>query len=123
MSIKYECCYCKSIFPAEDSIDGYNQGYRIGFLCPKCGKNIQAGLLAKQKLSTAHYKALAIMFVTFLPALFSRFSEKTISISGMDIELHTMFLVVWLAVVIVLFLSKPSLFRATTFLTDPANRE
>lgn len=38
--MKYQCCYCKEEFPASEAIDGYDQGYKKGFLCPKCGKNI-----------------------------------------------------------------------------------
>lgn len=39
--MRYECCACKGIFPAEKRIDGYEQGYRVGFLCPLCRANIQ----------------------------------------------------------------------------------
>lgn len=39
--MNYQCCYCKEEFPPDEAIDGYNEGYKIGFLCPKCGMNIQ----------------------------------------------------------------------------------
>ena len=53
--MNYECCKCKGIFPVEDAIDGFDQGYKVGFLCPLCGCNIKdnpitAGYVIKSKL-------------------------------------------------------------------------
>lgn len=42
--MKYECCSCKSIFPAEAAVDGFREGYRVGFLCPHCGANLVEGV-------------------------------------------------------------------------------
>ncbi len=39
--MKYQCCECKGEFPATEAIDGFKQGYKVGFLCPLCGENIQ----------------------------------------------------------------------------------
>jgi hypothetical protein len=39
--MNYQCYYCKEEFPPVEAIDGYKKGYKIGFLCPNCGKNIQ----------------------------------------------------------------------------------
>lgn len=38
--MKYRCYFCENLFPAIDAIDGYREGYRIGFLCPKCRGNL-----------------------------------------------------------------------------------
>jgi hypothetical protein len=39
--MNYLCYYCNHEFPAEDAVDGFNEGFKTGFLCPQCGKNIQ----------------------------------------------------------------------------------
>jgi hypothetical protein len=44
MGAKCECFYCHEAFPVEDRIDGFDQGYRVGFLCPHCGWNIKDNL-------------------------------------------------------------------------------
>lgn len=41
MSFCYECCICNSSFKIEDAVDGFKQGYTQGFLCLKCGGNIE----------------------------------------------------------------------------------
>lgn len=46
--MNYQCCYCKNEFPAIDAIDGYRDGYKIGFLCPNCGGNIQDNLMDEE---------------------------------------------------------------------------
>ena len=122
MSIKYQCFYCERVFPADQSIDGYDQGYRVGFLCPKCGSNIQAGLLAEHKITAEHIKWIFIMFVLFLPTLFTSYSEIPVHVFGHSIELNTILFVLWLLFVIILFIIKPSLFKATTILTAPVNK-
>lgn len=43
--MRYECCQCKKDFPSEAAIDGFKEGYRVGFLCPLCGANIQDNLI------------------------------------------------------------------------------
>ena len=45
MGAKFECFYCHEIFPVEERIDGFKEGYSIGFLCPHCGRNIKDNLL------------------------------------------------------------------------------
>ncbi len=122
MAIKYECCYCQGIFPAEEAVDGYNQGYKIGFLCPKCGENIQAGILAKQKLKSEQYKWTFIAFILFLPTLFTRNSDIIFGLLGFDVSLYTLFFIAWLAFMSILLISKPSLVMVTTFLTKPVNK-
>ncbi len=38
--MEYLCCYCSKTFDAYDAIDGYEHGYKKGFLCSHCNKNI-----------------------------------------------------------------------------------
>jgi hypothetical protein len=122
MAFKYECYYCKEIYPAEEAIDGYNQGYEVGFLCPKCGKNVQAGLRAKQKISTEQYIWRFISFILFLPIAFTMDSEIVLAILGREINLNTFLFIAWIVFVVVLMLLKPSLIMATTFLTKPTDK-
>ena len=38
--MKYECCHCLSQFEVSKAIDGFEHGYKSGFLCPNCKENI-----------------------------------------------------------------------------------
>ncbi len=38
--MKYRCCNCNSEFRAKEAVDGYQDGYKVGFLCPNCRANI-----------------------------------------------------------------------------------
>ena len=38
--MKYECCHCLSQFDVHKAIDGFERGYKSGFLCPNCKENI-----------------------------------------------------------------------------------
>jgi DNA-directed RNA polymerase subunit RPC12/RpoP len=121
VAIKYECYYCKKIFPAEETIDGYDQGYKVGFLCPNCGKNIQAGLMAKQKVSHEQYVWTFIAFILFLPTIFTADSERVVEMLGQEIYLNTFLFVLWVAFMVVLMVLKPSLVFVRTFLTEPTD--
>jgi DNA-directed RNA polymerase subunit RPC12/RpoP len=122
VSIKYKCYYCEKLFPAEEAIDGYDQGHRIGFLCPKCGRNVQAGLLAKQKIDSEQYIWTFIAFVLFLPTIFTVDSEMVLEMLGQEIHLNTFIFVLWVVFIVVLMIIKPSLFFSRTFLTEPADK-
>lgn len=38
--MEYSCCHCSKAFDVHDAIDGYEHGYKNGFLCPHCNENI-----------------------------------------------------------------------------------
>lgn len=38
--MKYICCYCSKLFNVKEAIDGYDHGFKKGFICPYCNKNI-----------------------------------------------------------------------------------
>jgi hypothetical protein len=122
MAIKYQCCHCEQIFPADEAIDGFAQGYRVGFLCPRCGRNIQAGLSARQKLSVEQYAWAIVAFILFVPIVLSRFSDMTFTFFTLTFSLETLSLTVWLLFMLVLFVLKPALFKATTFVTEPVDK-
>lgn len=46
--MNYLCCYCKHEFPAGGAVDGFKEGFKVGFLCPQCGKNIQDNPMKEQ---------------------------------------------------------------------------
>ncbi len=123
MSLKYECCYCKTLFRAKDAIDGFDQGYRIGFLCPNCGKNIQTGLQARQKVSKEQTIWTFVAFIFFLPTVFTINSEKAVSILGNNISLSMLCLAAWVAFIVVLLMLKPTLFFSTALYTDPVDED
>ncbi len=122
MAIKYECFYCKEVFRASAAIDGYDRGYRVGFLCPACGKNIQAGLRAKQKISREQYQWTFVAFLLFLPIIFTFDSEIQYRILETEIKLNALLFTLWWIFLIILALLKPSLLFATTYLTEPVEK-
>lgn len=40
MTEKYQCNVCGKTFKTADAVDGFKQGYKVGFLCPYCKSNI-----------------------------------------------------------------------------------
>mgnify|MGYP002712873043 FL=1 len=40
MTEKYQCTVCGKTFKTTDAVDGFKQGYKVGFLCPYCKSNI-----------------------------------------------------------------------------------
>jgi len=90
--MNYQCCYCKEEFPAIEAIDGYKEGYKIGFLCPKCGKNIQDTPMNEEWVfSSDSSKVFFAIFIGyfFLVWLFLEFSEPktwvhyTVALAGL----------------------------------------
>ena len=122
MTIKYECHYCKATFPASESIDAYDKGYKIGFLCPCCGKNIQAGMLANQKLTTEHYKWIVITIFLYIPVLVTRKSDVIVAIFNFELNLNTVLFISWLLYATILLIFKPHLVMARIYLTKPVNK-
>lgn len=121
MPLKYQCCYCSDKFLADEAIDGYGKGYKVGFLCPKCGKNVQAGFQAKPKISPEQYKWTFIAFVLFLPAVLTLNHEAEYKILGILLSLNTWCFLFWIVFIAILFVKKPALFLSTTIITEPVN--
>jgi hypothetical protein len=65
--VKYQCCFCTKIFPSNDSIDGYKLGYKVGFLCPFCNKNIKDDLVSTE---TVYEDKKTNKFVAFVGTVF-----------------------------------------------------
>lgn len=67
MSFYYECCICNSAFKIDEAIDGFKDGYTQGFLCPKCGGNIEESEYPEShpKNSMVLTEWLAIMSLCF----------------------------------------------------------
>ena len=122
MSLNYECYYCKNTFLATKAIDGYEKGYKAGFLCPECGKNIQAGLQANRKISPEQYKWTFKAFVLFLPTVLTFNNETEYRLLDISLSLNTWCFLLWMAFIVALFAKKPSLFLSTTYFTEPVNK-
>ena len=90
MSIRYECYFCHEIFPAESRIDGFSQGYKVGFLCPRCDKNIKDNVVAaKQRLDKCQFKWLLVVGLLYLPVFITSLFEYSLHIAVFEISLHT----------------------------------
>ena len=123
MALKYQCYYCKTEFLATAAIDGFNKGYRIGFLCPNCGENIQTALQARPKVSKQQTIWTFIAFILFLPAVFTLESEKAFTLLDITISLNVLCFIAWIAFVVLLLILKPSLFTSTILYTDPVGED
>lgn len=76
--MRYQCCDCQEIFDAKSAVDGFKQGYRVGFLCPICKKNIKDDpMQSRQVINTTSeriyfavvtaYGMLSLLALQFLP--------------------------------------------------------
>lgn len=64
--MKYECCACGQDFPTTSAVDGFAQGYRVGFLCPHCGANLQDNLIDTHRVIRKDKGAYALLGVAML---------------------------------------------------------
>ncbi len=67
-----ECCYCHEPFFENEKVDGYDQGFTVGFLCPKCGKNIKLDL---DSISDSNLKCHSLLL--YAPLAFLLLGEYT----------------------------------------------
>lgn len=68
MNEKYQCAVCDNKFKTIDAVDGFKQGYKVGFLCPFCKSNImEAGEYSNSLLKLRFGPSYAItIFLAFL---------------------------------------------------------
>lgn len=64
--MEYLCYYCESVFPADTAIDGYKEGYKVGFLCPCCGENIQDHPLREEWHTDSTFNAYYSVFIGYI---------------------------------------------------------
>lgn len=107
--MRYECCVCKKVFPAEERIDGYAEGYRVGFLCPRCGANVQDNPFSGDsnfvfRKNGAAFRVLAVLGTFGLLRLLGHFSWN---LFGVDVSLAYIALGVGLAVIAYLAVKNP----------------
>ena len=122
MSLKYECFYCKCIFPAEDIVDGYNQGYKAGFICPECGQNIQAKpFLLRRKIDPKDEKWVLLLYALLLSMFITKFSDRVIEVFSYEVNIFIVALTSTFIYMLVLFFLKPSFITSTTTLTRPVS--
>lgn len=124
MGIQFECHYCHAVFPAEKRIDGYSQGYKVGFLCPQCGKNIKDNLLtANQRLNKCQRKWLTRLFWLFIPVFVSRFFDCHVEWFGKAISLEVILLGISVLVAGLVLLFVPCTRKAGVFVTEPVDEK
>ena len=123
MGAKFECYYCHEIFPVEERIDGFKQGYRVGFLCPHCGRNIKDNLLVpKQRLNDCQKKWLNRTFWLSVPFILSTFVDRTIPVLDHEIDLSLLMLGLFLAGSLLIILFVPCTRQAGIFMTEPVDK-
>jgi len=112
LPILYNCCYCKKEFLAKDKIDGYTKGYKVGFLCPHCGKNIKDD-------ETVIAKRMEKSFILFLVSaiLFSLLDGYTIKLFSHTIEFNYLlyfFITMMVCFIFLIYSKKDPLPQKTT---------
>lgn len=122
MSISYECYFCQKVFPVERRIDGFSRGYKIGFLCPHCGKNIKDNLLfSSQRLNDCQSKWLNRLFWLSIPFFVASFSDISFAIHGHEISLSAILFAIFTCFAILVLVFVPCTRKAGVFLTEPVN--
>lgn len=68
MTDKYECAVCAKTFKTTDAVDGFEQGYKVGFLCPFCKSNIMETGSYSNSLSNLRFglSYASVMLLAFL---------------------------------------------------------
>ena len=122
MSIKYECHYCHNQFSTKERIDGFNQGYNEGFLCPKCGENIKDDLMLLTRQSECQ-KKWTNRALWFLPVIFiSHFINDTINIFSYQVEFKYLVITASVIFSLLILLFVPCTRRAGVFITKPVKK-
>jgi len=123
MGAKFECWYCHEIFPVEERIDGFKQGYPVGFLCPCCGRNIKDNLLVpKQRFNDCQKKWLNRTFWLSVPFILSTFVDRTIRILDHKIDLSLLMLGLFFVGSMLIILLVPCTRRAGIIMTEPVEK-
>lgn len=123
MGAKYECYYCHEQFPVEERVDGFDRGYRVGFLCPHCGSNIKDNLLVPgQRLDDCQKKWLNRIFWLSVPFILSTFVDRNIHILDYEISLSALLLGLFVTGALLIFLFVPCTLRAGIFMTGPVEK-
>jgi hypothetical protein len=120
MSIKYECYFCHSVFAAEDRVEGCEQGYRTGFLCPHCGRNVKDNiLLSKQRLDGCQKKWLIRIFWLAVPYFLANLFDRQFLIQGHEVALSTLLFFGFLVGAGAVLVWVPCTRRPGVFMTEP----
>jgi hypothetical protein len=123
MGAKFECCYCHEHFPIEERMDGFSQGYRTGFLCPHCGRNIKDNLLIpKQRLDACQKKWLNRIVWLSVAFILSTLFDRNMQIRDYEISMSTLIFGLFVASALLILLFVPCTRRAGIFMTEPVEK-
>jgi hypothetical protein len=123
MGMKYECYFCHHVFPVGEKVEAFERGYAVGFLCPRCGKNIKDNiLLSKQRLDDCQKKWLNRIFWLSVPFFASTFFGAEITLNGHEISLSALLLALFIAATLVILIFVPCTRKAGVFVTEPAEK-
>lgn len=119
--MKYHCCVCKEIFRPEEAVDGYAEGYREGFLCPRCGANIKEDPLESHELgSLARSWPFLVAICAGLGALIVSDWRSFTPVFGIPFGWSTLFFVLMIVLVVIVYRSNPEAFHDPICSTYPA---
>ena len=123
MGMKYECYFCHHVFPVTEKVDGFEKGFAVGFLCPRCGENIEDNiLLSKQRLDGCQKKWLNRIFWLSVPFFASTLFDREVAIYGHEVPLSALLLAVFAVVALVILFAVPCTRKAGVFITEPVKK-
>ena len=123
MSIRYECYFCHEVFPAQSLIDGFSRGYKEGFLCPHCGKNVKDNVVAaKQRLNGCQVKWLLVMVLLYMPVFITSLFEYPLHIEEHEVSLHAVSFGAFVVAGALVLMLVPCTRKAGVILTEPVEK-
>lgn len=105
--MRYLCCACNKQFPSTDAIDGFDQGYPRGFLCPHCRANLDGHFDFGAWLHGEGQPFSAILLGCLLAMLASFQTHLAIPLPGFAIQLWVLFSAAAVGIGVVLAIRLP----------------
>lgn len=122
MTEKYQCIACGKTFKTTEAVDGFKQGYTVGFLCPFCKSNIMETGDYSNSLSNLRF-GLSYASAMFL-AFFAIRSDLNLLISSGETSTRLSVLAVLMVIATIglFYINRTTLFKETILYTKRVNR-
>ena len=117
MAEKYQCTVCGKTFKTTDAVDGFKQGYKVGFLCPYCESNIMETGGYSNSLSNLRF-GLSYASAMFL-AFFAIRGDLNVFISSGEAssKLIVLAVLMTLATACLFYINRATIFKETILYT------
>ena len=117
MTEKYQCNVCGKTFKTADAVDGFKQGYKVGFLCPYCKSNIMetgdySNSLSNLRFGLSYASAMFLAFFAIRGDL-----NGSISSGEASTKLIVLAVLMVLATACLFYINRTALFKETILYT------